>query len=324
MNKTITRKIRELKKGEKVPLMFDEAAKIMFANPERLEPLTLLLSNILQVDYKLLDGNITLVPTTLPNDTLAYKKTDRDIVVYINYEIRNKIIIEVNISKYFYETILNKSLYYFYEVSGKGLKETEKYDKIEPTFLVCFNTFYVDDLHKKTLDYYYWKNDEGYILTKKQKILQINIEDCYMRWYNGTYKPLTNIYEKDLLLLGAAMYTNKVDEFNKCIKELSTSNNIKKILEGVSTRMNENDELKVRYYDFLEETRRLNDSIISDEKRKAHALGKEEGISQGILQNQKEIITNMINIGVSKHDISKYLNLTIDEINNIIGNDKEN
>ena len=84
--------------------------------------------------------------------------------------------------------------------------------------------------------------------------------------------------------------------------------------------MNENDELKVRYYDFLEETKRLNDSIISDEKRKAHALGKEEGISQGRLQKEKEIITNMVDIGVSKNDISKYLNLTIDEINNIIEN----
>ncbi len=209
MNKTITKRKNELKEGEMVPLCYDECAKIMFGNPEKLEPLTLLLSKTLGIDYKDLEGRIELAPTTTRNKSLGYKKTDRDIVVYIKEEVRDKIIIEVNISDYYYDTIMNKSLYYLAEIFGTGLKESKKYDQVEPTFLICFNTFYVDNIHKKMFDEYYFRNEEGYILTEKEKILNINIAECYQSWYNGTYKALTNSYKRDLLLLRALMYTKK-------------------------------------------------------------------------------------------------------------------
>ncbi|MBQ8892482.1 MAG: PD-(D/E)XK nuclease family transposase [Bacilli bacterium] len=304
----------ELKPGEKVPLCFDECAKIMFANPKHMEPLILLLSKVLRVEYDELVDKVELAPTTSRNNIIGAKKTDRDIVVYIKEDIKGKIVIEVNMSESYYEAITNKSLYYMFETAGSGLKESENYDKIEPTFLICFNTFYVDNIHKKIFDEYYFRNDEGYILTTKEKIIEINIAACYQSWYNGTYKALTNIYEKDLLLLGAAMYTKEIKEFNKCIEEIMISRDIKNIVEEVSERMNENEELKVRYYDFLEETRRLNDSIISDEKRKS----RHEGLQEGIEQTKKEIVLNMYNKKYDLSIIGDATNLSINEINEII------
>ena len=167
-------------------------------------------------------------------------------------------------------------------------------------------------------DEYYFRNDEGFILTTKEKILEINIAECYRSWYNSTYKSLTDINQKDLLLLGAAMYTSNTKEFNACIEEIKVDKNIKNIMEEVSDYMNNNNELKVRYYDFLEETKRLNDSIINDEKRKS----KDEGIALGIEQKQNEMVLNMFNKGWNIDLISEGTNLSINEVNNIIKNSK--
>ena len=122
------------------------------------------------------------------------------------------------------------------------------------------------------------------------------------------------------------MYTKEIEEFNRCIEEISINKNIKNIMEEVSFEMNENEEIKVRYYDFLEETRRLNDSIISDEKRKARREGleegreegREEGMKTGTNQAKKDIVINMYSKGWDINLISEGTNLPIDEIKRII------
>ena len=201
MSKTAVKRKIKLKPGEKVPLCFDECFKIMFANPNRLEPLTLLLYKILNVEYDELEGKIELYPLSIPNETIGKKKMERDVVVKIKENMEGKIILEVNFRDSFYETIVNRNLNYLSEVASKGLKEGDDYDKIIPTLLVNFNTFYVDNIHKKMFDYYYWKNDEGYILTEKQKILNINIAECYNNCYNKTYKTPIDDNERDLYYL---------------------------------------------------------------------------------------------------------------------------
>ena len=56
--------------------------------------------------------------------------------------------------------------------------------------------------------------------------------------------------------------------------------------------MNEDEVLKIRYVDFLEENKKINQSIINDEKKKTRkqglAEGREEGLKQGIKQGIKE------------------------------------
>ncbi|MBQ8891893.1 MAG: PD-(D/E)XK nuclease family transposase [Bacilli bacterium] len=324
-------KLKErLKPGEKVPLCFDECFKIMFGNEKHLEPLTFLISNILEVGYNEIEGKIALSPLRLPNDTIGEKKMERGILVTLKEEKQGKIILEVNVKKNFYETVINRNLNYLSEVASKGLKESDSYDDIIPTLLVNFNTFYVDNIHKKIFDEYYFRNEEGHILTENQKILNINIVECYSTWYNGTYKAPRKMYERELILLGAAMYTKEIKKFNKIIAELETNKKVKKIMEEVSTRMNENEILKVRYVDFLEENKKLNEAIIRDEKKKARREGlkegKEEGIkeglktglNEGIQQNKKEMVLNMLNKKLDISLIHEYTNIPINEIKEII------
>lgn len=58
-------------------------------------------------------------------------------------------------------------------------------------------------------------------------------------------------------------------------------------MEEVSNPMNENEVLKMRYVDFLEETKKINRSIIADEKKKARIEALKEGIEKGIEQGKK-------------------------------------
>ena len=56
----MVKKRRKIEKGEMVPLTYDEATKIMFSNPDRLEPLALLLSRFFEERYEDILGRIKL------------------------------------------------------------------------------------------------------------------------------------------------------------------------------------------------------------------------------------------------------------------------
>jgi len=56
-------------------------------------------------------------------------------------------------------------------------------------------------------------------------------------------------------------------------------------------------------------------------KQTAYFVGLDRGIDQGILEKQKEIVTNMYKDNCSLELISKYTNLTIQEIKKIIDNE---
>ena len=307
------KKKHELKEGEKIRLCYDECFKIMFGNENRLERLTLLLSYILDVDYKDLEGRISLVPLVMPNEVIGEKKRERDVVVELIQD-KGKIILEVNFKPEFYQEIIDRNLNYLSEVASKGLKSGDGYDKLVPTLLVNFNTFGIND-NSFIFDEYMWRNEEGEVYTKNQRILNINIEACYFLWYNDAYMELSlSSSKRDLLLLGAAMYTDKVDEFNKCIEELNTSSNIKNIIEEESLVMNGDTSLRLRYTDFLEETRRINRSILHNAEKK----GRSEGIAIGHEEAVKEMIFKMHKENININTICRCVGLDSDQVNEIL------
>jgi len=99
---------------------------------------------------------------------------------------------------------------------------------------------------------------------------------------------------------------------------------IKELMEGVLSNMNKNEDLVVNYYDPKEENDRINQSIISEVKRKTLKEGIEQGIKQGIQrgisENQKEIVWNMYNKNYKTEDISEITNLSVLQVKEIIDN----
>ena len=123
-----------------------------------------------------------------------------------------------------------------------------------------------------------------------------------------------------------------VTKFDECINKLDARNNIKDIIKEVSDRMNENEELRYSFEDFMEEERRINDSIINDEKRKSKEEGHQEGFAEGHQEGFteghqeglregeekiKNIVNQMIKKGLLMEDILSYTGLSIDEIKKI-------
>ena len=314
MTETISEKLDKLPKGEKIPLMFDECMKIMFANPDRLEPLTLLLSRILEIKYEDLIGHIWIETPFFQNKALGKKKTERDIVVRWNSSnpVDTKILIEINTSKY--NAVLNKGLYYFNQISGSGLKEKMPYTKVENSMLINLNTFYSDAYYKDIFDYYFYRNLHGTVYTEKEKILNINIEGCYQSWYNNNVPSFKNSYQKDLFYLCAAMVTKDNKEFLKIINKINIGNDVKSIIKEVSCDMNNDSDLRIKYYNWEEENKLMNDSII-DEVRT-------DGISEGSETTRREMIINMFKDNLPLETIAKYSNLSEEEVLKIISEQK--
>lgn len=291
----------------------------MYANPKHLEILTLLLSRILKVEYKDIEGKIELEQLSIPNKTIGEKKTERDVVVSLKSSNKYKIILEVNVRKKFYQSIINRNIFYKNEVASGGIVEGENYNNMPITILVNFNTFYVDKVNKKVFDEYMLRNEEGNILTDREKVLNINIVKCKNLWYHNKYQGKFEPIEEDLMLLCAAMVVDKQEDFINILEEVRTRPEIKELMEGVLTDMVGDEEMYGRYYNWKEEQEKLNNSIIAEERDDA----KKEGFEQGIQKTKREIVLKMYNDNLPIETISNYTNLSLEEIKNIINTYKD-
>ena len=290
MKQNMLTKKRKLKEGEIIKLKYDEAFKMMYANPEHIEILTALISKILKVKYEDIEGRISLLPLNNPNKTIGEKKLERDIVVSLKTDSKYKIIIELNIRKGFYDTIINRNLLYLNDVARGGVIEGEGYIEIPTTILVNLNDFFINS-REKIFDEYLYRNEEGDVLTYKNRILNINIEKCYKVWYNKQYENLKED-DKDLLLFCASLEIDENEDFTNCIEEINVSKRIKEVMKAVILEMCQDEELVGRYYNKEEEEERILSGIIQEEKKKSLAIGIEqgklEGIEEGKLQGIEE------------------------------------
>ena len=312
VNRILDRK-NNLKEGEIIPLHFDKAFKLMYANQEHLETLTVLLSKILKIDYNLLEGNITLLPLKATNKTVDEKTCERDVLVSVKTEDEYRIIIEVNVKPDFFQSILERNIY-MHQTAGHILKENMKYTEIPRTVLVNFNTFFVNNEKKDIIEEFRYRDKYGYSLTEKDINYNINIEECYNLWYNDDYKGKFELYEEDLVLLGAAMMVDNEEDFSNIIRTVRMKPEIMELMEGLVREMNHDEKLVTEYKIWKNEEERINASRM-DEAYKT-------GIEEGTKQTRKELVLDMYNDNVSLELISKYTKLNEEEVQKIIDSNK--
>ena len=304
-------KLKEgLKPGEIIRLSYDEAFCIMFGNPDHLSILTSLLSKILQVEYEELEGKITLIPRSVPNETVGEYLTERDVVVKIDTNEEKKVLLEVNIRSGFYNSVINRNIHYLEEEAVSGIPQNISYEDLPIVILVNFNNFSIHN-NGKIFDEYLYRNEEGEILTDKRKILNINIEKCYDAWYNkDVFKGDFNSYEMDLLLLSAALWTNREEEFRKVIDNIEIDKKIKREIMEVLLRMKENADLVRRYRDYELEEERTEKGIRNEIRENA------------IKETKQEMVLAMYTNNEPFDKIQKYSGLSQEEIKEIINNSK--
>lgn len=138
------------------------------------------------------------------------------------------------------------------------------------------------------------------IVTNILKIYNINIDKCYKFLYNEEKKRKIS----KAIKWGALFNASIIDEINNILGGVLMYNERKELIkeikkkDGMFTLEN--------LWDYEAEDKRIENTI------------RNEGISQGIEQNTKHVILNMLNNNFSYEDISKATGISKNEIKDFI------
>ncbi len=326
------------------PLMKDENFKIMF---NRKEPLTVLVSRVLELPYEDVEGKVETKPLTEPKKEKGKKKEERDLVASVSLASPTKIIIEVtydarcinNKGDYFLDNRedwkgkVKRNVHYLSESVTNSIEKGETFEKIVRTILVDFTPYFLDSNYKEAIERCFMTTSHGKKITDLLEYININVVECAKLCYNGTYKRKKyNKFEKDLIVLGALIQARGEDEAKGFIKRINISKEIQESIKGVLEDMSKDDLKWGRSYDPEEEKERIYQTAINLAKNDGREEGKqiglelgiERGIERGIEQKEQEIIMSMYKKGYELSEISQILNLNISKVEQIIADSNNN
>lgn len=286
-----------------VPFKYNYIFKYLFNKKENMILLENFLSCLLNVDRKLLSGNIRIL-----NNELIKAKEDIGARVDLLIEVNDVLInIEVNKSRRYTDNILTKCNYYMYSLLRGDIaisKDTRKYQHLHKKIIqVNLNTFsmYADVLDPKQVFVLYDVVNSVVIKSSNAEIHHINIDMCFEEWYNSNIKEVDNL-TRWYALIGA----NTKEEIEKIIAYPGFLN--EKERERIRMTMEEIDYSRY-YFETLtpeEERRGIMDSEfeaemeeIEIEKKEINAQKEEinaqrKKISLEFDEKQNKIIKNML------------------------------
>ena len=279
-------------------MCYDTVFKTLFINEVNI--LTKMVSDITGIDYEILENNITLETNELSVNSLKEKVKKCDFILRID---KNNILnIELNAS--YYTGLLIKNLAYLCNIFSRVTKKSDKYDENLNVIQLNLNC-YEKNKTKDVLEEYKLQNIKTHeIYSENISILSLDIVKCYDIYYNDDNK------EKlpDFIKWGTFIYNRNYDMIPSILNGLISERQVKKIMDKIDKLTN--DSL------FMSELEKEEWAVWEENSKLAYA--KDEGISQGIEQNTKEIILSMIKNKNDIETISKITNKTIEEINQII------
>ena len=279
-------------------ICYDSVFKALFMDEVNI--LTKMVSDITGMDYEILENNITLETNELPVNSLKEKVKKCDFILRID---KNKILnIELNAS--YYTGLLIKNLAYLCNIFSRVTKKSDKYDENLNVIQLNLNC-YEKNKAKDVLEEYKLQNIKTHeIYSENISILSLDIVKCHDIYYNDDNK------EKlpEFIKWGTFIYNRNYDMIPSILNGLISERQVKKIMDKIDKLTN--DSL------FMSELEKEEWAVWEENSKLAYA--KDEGISQGIEQNTKEMILSMIKNKIDIETISKITNKTIEEINQII------
>ena len=334
-----------------VPIIFDDIFKKVFGSEENADITAYLVSLLLKIPYEKVNGNIVFKSTKQDNYRVTDKLAKKDIVFIVNIDEPLKLNLEMNRTFSLSKSIIDRNVYYESNLFGSGLRIENEYKDLKMTIQYNFNLDFVDRVEEPLIDEYLFRNERGNILTEKTKIVHINILKMRELWYNGKYKTFTGI-SPNLFALASLLVENEKKEFQKIVDEVPIKTNIKEKIERIVSDMNFDDELIEKYYDLdeerekmlratfeeiyeaklqkdlqeklQEESQKIQEKFQVETKELQKKFQDETKELQKNLQKEKEkTIFTMYKNGLSVDLISKYANISIKIINEIIKRNKE-
>ena len=306
---TITMKDRKkkLREGEIIPLTFDHAFKLMWGNENHPEVTALLISKLLNIPYKEVEGKIRFTNSKNQNLSVGDKQSDKDVTFVVDTTEPYKISLEMNFSPnaLIHNNIIERNLYYLSNFFGTGLGQ-RSYRDLKTTIQFNFNMDFIDKENKKLIDIYKCRNEEGHVLTEILQIVHINIAEMYDIWYNRPEEMAK--YDKnmqDIIRLCACMVTKLQAEFDKALNEVDADNLLKCNMKEIMSNMVNDEELCVLFYDREEEQRKIWDSIRAEVLEDARNGIIKPPLLKELKEDLREEVKNEVRVEIKEEVIEE-------------------
>jgi len=279
-----------------IPLITNTMFEEVFGKEENKEMLAYLISEYFEIEYEFVLENIVHQNTSQNIDNIKDYKYDVDIILNLN----NEVIINVEMNKKFWIGLQNRNLAYISKifsnqyVSGKG---REQFRTSKKHIQINFNNYnYPKDREMsinrlKDID----TNEE---LTDIIEIHHVNLEVIKKNCYNKADEELTPI-EK----IVRCLVTTDINDMEKVVGE-----GMKSILDKVMELSSDEKLVGLYNKEELAEAREYGIHLAGIKE------GIKEGIEQGIQETKKQVVINMLKDNLDIVLISKYTNLSIEEI----------
>ena len=258
-------------------------------------------SNLILLDFinsTMLDSGMKTFRSVEILTPFNYKENyeDKETIADVKCITQNGTVVIIEIQLQGNSRFPERILYYWASNYSKLLKHGEKYDALTPVISINLLDFNLDDYDNIHSCYMIYDTNNKRLLTDH---LQIHIIELKKFKYN-LLKPDLNCWLKFF-----TMKDNKEAIMSELVKE-------KPIMEEVQKRYNNfiKDRLMMNEYDKRQAYLYGNQIMLEEERR----LGKEEGIKEGIKENQITTARNMKNDKIDFNTISKYTGLSIEEI----------
>lgn len=166
------------RKGYKIPIVSDTMFATMINNYSRKQYASLIISEVLEVDYNEVYNTIEFVKNKLDKEKANEKGREVDFVVKIKGEIIG-IEMNNNYSKSSYE----RNISYTMDLYKSEMKRGTEYNYKKVT-QININNFTLGN-NNKTKEEYLLKNEDDEILTDKIKIVMVTLPNIKKKYYNN-------------------------------------------------------------------------------------------------------------------------------------------
>ena len=300
-NEYVLKLSRNIKKGQKISILSDTMLKAMFQNENRIKYSAKFLSYFIDVEYEDILNNICLAKNELDKNNENDKGERCDYVALLsdtslNIEVNNNSSLEV----------LERNMEYAHRLYSKKIRRGEENYQYTQVIQFNLNNFAFKG-NDKIVDIYTVTNDDNIGLSNKLIFVQIYVPNLRKKWYTKGIKSLSEeekyilaLVEMDLDKLNDLGGENIMDEYVKEAEEVSFEG-------GVGEAYDKEWALRDQGY---------RDGL-SQGKVEGREEGKAEGISEGKNERNIEIARNMLKDNISVESISKYTDLSINEINSL-------
>ena len=256
-----------------------------------------ILGNVFDEPVEILE----FIPVELPQDTEDERKKVLDVLVRVGNRIIN---VEVN-AQGLSEVTKIRNLAYLCKLFSKNVSKGQEID-VETEFLQI-NFIYNSKVTDKMVLKSYLTHEDG-IYTKNFSIWNVFIENVEKICY-------TDAKEREKL-----RYLLMMDKTPEELANFFPDDEIIKMFRGEIVRLNSNAKF-IREISEEEEKEMIHNTELKLSKQEGKEEGHVEGKAEGIEEKTIDVIKNLLVKHMSIEDIADVVNLSIDEVKNII---KEN